>query len=72
MFAYSSECSHLGVDVTLPNQDGLLMCTSGDGGTYDIYGRTLGPPAPENLKGYTAIMNENTVEIYDISPDTRV
>lgn len=68
IFAYSSECTHLGVEVRLPNQDGLLQCP-GDGGTYDVYGRVAGDPAPQDLKGFTAVLNDNIIDIYDLSPD---
>ena len=68
IFAYSSECTHLGVEVRLPDQDGKIRCP-GDNGVYNVYGKTLGDPAPADLKGYTAIINGNSVDIYDLSPN---
>ena len=65
IYAYSSECTHLSVEVRLPNQDGILQCP-GDGGTYNVYGEVVGDPAPSDLKGYTAILKGTIVDIYDL------
>lgn len=60
--AFSSQCTHAGYEVLLPEQ-GVLACSSGHGGTFDLEGRVLAGPAKSNLPSYPAQLIANRVYV---------
>ena len=60
--AFSSQCTHAGYEVLLPEQ-GILACASGHGGAFDLEGRVLAGPAKSNLLHYPAQLIANRVYI---------
>jgi Rieske Fe-S protein len=63
--AFSSQCTHAGYEVLLPEQ-GILACASGHGGAFDLEGRVLSGPPTSNLQSYPAQLIAN--RIYVASP----
>jgi Rieske Fe-S protein len=60
--AFSSQCTHAGYEVLLPEQ-GVLACSSGHGGAFDLEGRVLSGPARSDLSRYPAQLIDNRVFI---------
>lgn len=60
--AFSSQCTHAGYEVLLPEQ-GILVCSSGHGGTFDLEGRVLTGPPKSNLTSYPAQLSANRVHV---------
>ena len=60
--AFSSQCTHAGYEILLPEQ-GILACASGHGGIFDLEGRVLAGPAKSNLLHYPAQLIANRVYI---------
>lgn len=61
--ALSSECTHAGLQVLLPDSSGILVCSSGHGGRYDVTGKVLQPPPRKNLARYPATLEPGLVII---------
>ena len=60
--AFSSQCTHAGYEVLLP-EHGILSCSSGHGGTFDLEGRVLTEPPKSNLQSYPAQLTANRVYV---------
>lgn len=60
--AFSSQCTHAGYEVLLPEQ-GILTCASGHGGAFDLEGRVLAGPPRSNLSSYPARLIANRVHV---------
>lgn len=60
--AFSSECTHAGYEILLPER-GVLACASGHGGTFDLEGRVLTGPPTSNLQSYPAQLTGNRVYV---------
>ena len=60
--AFSSQCTHAGYEILLPEQ-GVLVCSSGHGGAFDLTGRLLAGPPQSNLPSYPAQLIANRVHI---------
>ena len=60
--AFSSQCTHAGYEILLPEQ-GVLACSSGHGGAFDLTGRLLTGPPKSNLPSYPAQLIANRVHI---------
>ena len=60
--AFSSQCTHAGYEVLLPEQ-GLLACSSGHGGVFDLEGRVREGPPKSNLQSYPAQLIANRVHV---------
>jgi Rieske Fe-S protein len=60
--AFSSQCTHAGYEVLLPEQ-GILFCSSGHGGAFDLEGRVLTGPPKSNLQSYPAQLIANRVHV---------
>ena len=60
--AFSSQCTHAGYEILLPEQ-GVLACSSGHGGAFDLTGRLLAGPPKSNLPSYPAQLIANRVHI---------
>ena len=60
--AFSSQCTHAGYEVLLPEQ-GVLTCSSGHGGAFDLRGRVVSGPARSNLPSYPAQLTDNRVYV---------
>jgi Rieske Fe-S protein len=60
--AFSSQCTHAGYEVLLPEQ-GILVCGSGHGGSFDLEGRVLSPPPTSNLQSYPTQLIANRVYV---------
>ena len=60
--AFSSQCTHAGYEVLLPEQ-GILSCASGHGGAFDLSGRVLAGPARSNLPSSPAQLIGNRVYV---------
>lgn len=60
--AFSSQCTHAGYEVLLPEQ-GILTCSSGHGGTFDLTGRVLTDPPKSDLPSYPAQLTGNRVHV---------
>ena len=60
--AFSSQCTHAGYEILLPEQ-GVLACSSGHGGAFDLTGRLLSGPPKSNLPSYPAQLIANRVHI---------
>lgn len=60
--AFSSQCTHAGYEVLLPEQ-GVLVCSSGHGGSFDLEGRVLSEPPKSNLQSYPAQLIANRVRV---------
>jgi len=60
--AFSSQCTHAGYEVLLPEQ-GILTCASGHGGAFDLEGRVVAGPAKSNLPSYPAQLTGNRVHV---------
>ncbi len=60
--AFSSQCTHAGYEVLLPDQ-GVLACSSGHGGAFDLEGRVLTGPPKNNLPSYPTQLIANRVHI---------
>lgn len=59
---FSSQCTHAGYEVLLPEQ-GVLACSSGHGGAFDLEGRVLAGPAKSNLPSHPAQLIANRVYV---------
>ncbi len=62
----SAACTHKGIQVELPDQDGVIVCY-GDGAKFDIKqgGKALIPSiTPMDLKRYDCTLNGNTLTVY--------
>ena len=60
--AFSSQCTHAGYEVLLPEQ-GILFCSSGHGGAFDLEGRVLAGPPKSNLQSYPAQLIAGRVHV---------
>jgi len=60
--AFSSQCTHAGYEILLPEQ-GVLACSSGHGGAFDLEGRALAGPPKSNLPNYPAQLIANRIHI---------
>jgi len=60
--AFSSQCTHAGYEILLPEQ-GVLTCSSGHGGAFDLTGRMLSGPPRSNLPSYPTQLIANRVHI---------
>lgn len=60
--AFSSQCTHAGYEILLPEQ-GILTCSSGHGGAFDLEGRVVTGPAKSNLPSYSAQLLGNAVHV---------
>lgn len=60
--AFSSQCTHAGYEVLLPEQ-GILVCSSGHGGSFDLEGRVLSGPPTSNLQSYPAQLIANRIYV---------
>jgi len=60
--AFSSQCTHAGYEILLPEQ-GVLACSSGHGGAFDLTGRLLSGPPKSNLPSYPAQLIANRIHI---------
>lgn len=60
--AFSSQCTHAGYEVLLPEQ-GILVCSSGHGGSFDLEGRVLSEPPKTNLQSYPAQLLANRIYV---------
>ena len=60
--AFSSECTHAGYEILLP-EHGILACASGHGGTFDLEGRVLTGPPISNLQSYPSQLTGNRVYV---------
>ena len=60
--AFSSQCTHAGYEILLPEQ-GRLTCSSGHGGAFDLEGKVVSGPAKSNLPSYPAQLLGNTVHV---------
>lgn len=60
--AFSSQCTHAGYEVLLP-EHGILACSSGHGGSFDLEGRVLSGPPVSNLQSYPAQLLANRVYV---------
>jgi Rieske Fe-S protein len=60
--AFSSQCTHAGAEVLLPEQ-GRLICSSGHGAVFDLRGKVLAGPARSNLDSYEAHLADNHQKI---------
>ena len=60
--AFSSQCPHAGYEVLLPD-NGVLICESGHGGTFDLRGNVTKPPPKSNLEKFSATLRNNKVYI---------
>lgn len=60
--AFSSQCTHGGYEILLPEQ-GILTCSSGHGGSFDLTGRVLTDPPKSNLQSYPAQLTGNKVYV---------
>lgn len=60
--AFSSQCTHAGAEVLLPEQ-GRLVCSSGHGAVFDLRGKVLVGPARSSLESYEALLAENNRKI---------
>jgi Rieske Fe-S protein len=60
--AFSSQCTHAGYEVLLPEQ-GILACSSGHGGAFDLTGRVLSGPPKSNLPSYPTQLIGNRVHV---------
>lgn len=60
--AFSSQCTHAGYEILLP-EHGVLACSSGHGGTFDLEGRVLTGPPKSNLPSYSTQLIANRVHI---------
>lgn len=60
--AFSSQCTHAGYEVLLPEQ-GILACSSGHGGSFDLEGRVLSGPPTSNLQSYPAQLIANRIYV---------
>ena len=60
--AFSSQCTHAGYEILLPEQ-GVLACSSGHGGTFDLEGRVLAGPAKSNLPSYPTQLIANRIYV---------
>ena len=58
--AFSSQCTHAGYEVLSPEQ-GILTCSSGHGGSFDLEGRVLTGPPRSNLPSYPAQLIGNRI-----------
>lgn len=61
--AFSSQCTHAGYEVLLPEQGGILACSSGHGGSFDLEGRVLSEPPKSNLQSYPAQLIANRIHV---------
>lgn len=60
--AFSSQCTHAGYEVLLP-ENGVLACSSGHGGAFDLEGQALTGPPKRNLPNYPAQLIANRIHI---------
>jgi Rieske Fe-S protein len=60
--AFSSQCTHAGYEVLLPEQ-GILACASGHGGTFDLEGRVRSGPPTSNLQSYPTQLIANRLYV---------
>ena len=60
--AFSSQCTHAGYEIMLP-EHGVLTCASGHGGAFDLEGRVLTGPPKSNLASYPAQLIANRVYV---------
>ena len=60
--AFSSQCTHAGYEVLLPD-NGVLICESGHGGEFDLRGDVIAGPPKSNLTKYPARLDNNKVYI---------
>lgn len=60
--AFSSECPHAGYQVLLP-ENGVLVCSSGHGGRFDLHGKAVGGPPPRSLQNFAATLRGNEVRV---------
>lgn len=60
--AFSSQCTHAGYEILLPEQ-GILTCASGHGGAFDLEGRVVNGPPKSNLPSYPAQLIANRVHV---------
>ena len=66
MVVLSELCTHQGVPVELPDENGIIIC-NGDGANFDAKqnGKALSPDiTPLDLKSYYSILEGNTLTIY--------
>ena len=60
--AFSSQCTHAGYEVLLP-EHGVLICESGHGGEFDLRGDVIEGPPKSNLQKYPALLDNYKVYI---------
>jgi len=60
--AFSSQCTHAGYEVLLPEQ-GLLACASGHGGAFDLTGRVVAGPPKSNLPSFPTQLIANRIYV---------
>ncbi len=58
--AFSSQCTHAGYEVLLP-ENGVLICESGHGGEFDIKGNVIEGPPKSDLTKYPAQLDNYKV-----------
>jgi len=61
--AFSSQCTHAGYEILLPEQGGILACSSGHGGAFDLTGQVVAGPPKSNLPSYPAQLVGNRVRV---------
>lgn len=60
--AFSSQCTHAGSEIFLPEQ-GKLVCKSGHGAVFDLRGNVLSGPATSSLDQFDATIDINNNRI---------
>lgn len=60
--AFSSQCPHAGYEILLPEQ-GVMTCSSGHGGVFDLEGRVLAGPPKSNLSSRPAQLLANRLYV---------
>jgi Rieske Fe-S protein len=63
---FSSECTHRGCKVKLPNKKDLVVCPC-HRAKYDRMGKRLKGPAKKDLTPYRGIIDGETVSIYPVA-----
>ena len=61
--AFSAQCTHAGYEILLPEQGGILACSSGHGGAFDLTGQVVAGPPKSNLPSYPAQLIGNRVHV---------
>lgn len=61
--ALSSECTHAGYQVLLPDSSGVLVCSSGHGGRFDATGKVLQPPPRKDLTRFETTLVDGFIVI---------